>query len=133
MADTFKLAEGFKLVPAGEDVNLTIEKITAKPKANPTVIEVVFSHESGAKLNNKYDITKEGALMAFSFLARCVLGNDITEFSVSKDLPKMKGVTIECEVEHTEYNGNIYANIKKTIRQVKNEDASQEEGEDDDL
>lgn len=132
MADTFKLAEGFKLVPEGEHVALTIEKISAKPKANPSVIEVVFSHESGATLNNKYDITKDGALVAFSFLARCILGNDVTDFSVSKDMPKLKGKTIDCEVVHTESNGNTYANIKKTNFMIENEELG-EEVEDDDL
>lgn len=130
MADTFKLAEGFKLVPEGEHVALKIENISAKPKANPSVIEVSFSHESGATLKNKYDITKEGALLAFSFLARCVLGNDVKDFSVSKDMPKLKGKTIDCEVTHTD--DGKYANIKKTNFMIESKETEQET-EDDDL
>ena len=132
MADTFKLAKGFKLVPEGEHVALKIENISAKPKANPSVIEVSFSHESGATLKNKYDISKEGALLAFSFLARCVLGNDVTDFSVSKDMPKLKGKMIDCEVVHAESNGNTYANIKKTNFMIEIGEIG-EEVEDDDL
>lgn len=120
--DVIKLSEGFKLVPEGEDVVLKVEKIEAKPKAKPSVIEAVFLHEeTGAKINNKYDLNKEGGLLAFSFLARCVLGRDIENFSISKDLPKLKGVKIECEVIHQEYNGNTYANIKRTIALVEDE------------
>lgn len=130
MADTFKLAENkFKLVPEGESVFLTIEKAVAKPKANPTLFEVTFKHESGAVINNKYDRTKEGGLIAFSILARCILGSNIEDFSISRDLPKFVGVTIECEVVHNEYNGNTYANIKKTksvVRTTYSEDVTED-------
>lgn len=127
MADRFKLAENnFKLVPAGEEVNLKITKTDAKPKANPTVIEVQFAHEeSGAFINNKYDLTKEGGLIAFSILARCVLGRNIEDFCISEDLHKLDNKVVECEVVHTEYNGNTYANVKKTKRMVEAEEAPQ--------
>lgn len=123
MSDTIKLAENkFKLVPEGEDVNLTITKVAAKPKADPKVIEVEYTHESGAKILNKYNIAVNGGLVAFSILARCVLGSTIEDFSISNDLPKLKGVTIDCEVKHEEYNGKMYANVKKTKHMVEPED-----------
>lgn len=119
MADTIKLAENkFKLVPDGEEVALTITKAEAKPKANPTVVEITFNHESDATLKNKYDLKIEGGLIAFSILARCILGNEVDDFSISKDLPKFIDKTIECEVVHTESGGNTYANIKKTKRVI---------------
>lgn len=137
MADTIKLAKNeFKLVPQGEEVPLTITKADAKPKANPTVIEVAYSHESGATLKNKYDLKIDGGLIAFSILARCILGSEVDDFSIKNDLPKFEGKTILCEVVHTESNGNTYANIKKTKRVIKLEDTSnevEEEDEDDDL
>lgn len=135
MSDTIKLAENkFKLVPEGEDVHLTITKAVAKPKANPTVIEVEYTHESGAKILNKYNIAVNGGLVAFSILARCVLGSNIEDFSISNDLPKLKGVTIDCEVVHQEYNGNTYANVKKTKHVVTDETAevTPVDGEDED-
>ena len=122
MSDTIKLAENkFKLVPEGEDVYLTITKVAAKPKANPTVIEVEYKHESGATIRSKYNIALEGGLIAFSILARCVLGSNIEDFSISNDLPKLKGVTIDCEVVHQEYEGKTYANVKKTKHVVTDE------------
>ena len=116
MSDTIKLVEGFKLVPEGEDVILKIKDFAGKPKANPTVINVTFEHKSGATLKNSYDLKKEGGLIAFSFLARAVLGNGLTDFSVSKNGPQMVGQVVSCEVTHTEYNGNTYANIKKVTK-----------------
>lgn len=90
--------------------------------------EVNFKHEpSGATIKNKYDLKKDGGLVAFSILARCILGSDIETFSISKDLPKFVDKRILCEVEHTEYNGNTYANIKKTKKVVTEEVAGQEE------
>ena len=131
--DTIQLAKNeFKLVPAGGEVALTIIKVDAKPKANPTVIEVTYKHESGATLKNKYDLKIEGGLIAFSILARCVLGNDVDEFSIKNDIPKFINKTILCEVVHTESNGNTYANIKKTKQVIKLESTSNEDDEDED-
>lgn len=141
-----KLSEGFTLVPAGEDIVLLLEKIEAKPKAKPKVIEATFRHENGGVITNKYNLrtdpkTKEielaeKAAFPFSCLARAVLGNEVKDFSLSQDLPKLAGKYIECEVIHTEPNekGNVFANIKKTLRMVEPEDMEEEDlDEEDDL
>ena len=131
-----KLAENkFELVPAGEQ-ELFLESIVAKPKAKPTVIEATFKHENGGMIKNSYKLvtdrkTKEIELdsrsqFPFTCLARAVLGNSITDFSLSADLPKLEGKTILCEVTHTDPNANekgyVFANIKKTIRLVEKEE-----------
>lgn len=144
-----KLAENtFTLVPAGEDIVLLLEKIEAKPKAKPRVIEATFKHENGGVIKNKYKLvvdpkTKEieldkNSAFPFTCLARAVLGNKLTDFSLSEDLPKLQGKHIECEVVHTDpkdnENGYTFANIKKTLRMVEAEDVEEEDlDEEDDL
>lgn len=144
-----KLAENkFVLVPAG-NVVLYLENIVTKPKAKPTVIEATFTHENGGTITNKYKLrvdpkTKEielekNSAFPFSCLARAVLGNSLTDFSLSDDLGKLKGKYIECEVVHTDPNDNpngyVFANIKKTLRMVEVEDVEEEDldDEEDDL
>ena len=144
-----KLAENkFVLVPAG-NVVLYLENIVAKPKAKPTVIEATFTHENGGTITNKYKLrvdpkTKEielekNSAFPFSCLARAVLGNILTDFSLSDDLGKLKGKYIECEVIHSDpadnANGYVFANIKKTLRMVEVEDVEEEDldAEEDDL
>lgn len=144
-----KLAENkFVLVPAG-NVVLYLENIVAKPKAKPTVIEATFTHENGGTITNKYKLrvdpkTKEielekNSAFPFSCLARAVLGNSLTDFSLSDDLGKLKGKYIECEVIHSDpadnANGYVFANIKKTLRMVEAEDVEEEDldAEEDDL
>lgn len=119
--DTFKLSENtFSLVPAGDHVPLKITQVKALPKAKPSKIEVTFKHEAtGAILKNNYDIKNQGGLIAFSILARCILGANLENFSISQDLPKFKDKTIDCEVVHTDPSqsekGYVYANIRKTL------------------
>lgn len=144
-----KLAENkFVLVPAG-NVVLYLENIVTKPKAKPTVIEATFTHENGGTITNKYKLrvdpkTKEielekNSAFPFSCLARAVLGDSLTEFSLSEDLGKLKGKYIECEVVHTDpndnQNGYVFANIKKTLRMVEVNKESEEDldDEEDDL
>lgn len=141
-----KLAENiFKLVPAGEDIVLLLEKIEAKPKVKPKVIEATFKHENGGTIKNKYNLrtdpkTKEielaeNSAFPFSCLARAVLGNEVKDFSLSQDLPKLQGKYIECEVVHTNPNDNengyVFANIKKTLRMVEPEEEDLDDEEDD--
>lgn len=128
--DTIQLVEReFKLVPAGEDVVLTITNAKAMPKAKPSKIEVVFTHANGGTIKQTYDLVKKIkktdknpiGLVLFSILARTALGdNSLEDFSLSKDLPKLIDKSIVCEVKHSDpkdnEKGNVYANIKRIIR-----------------
>lgn len=118
MAKVIKLSENeFKLVPAGEDILLKIEKVEGKPKADPEVIQITFAHDSGAKIVNKYDLDKDKAVFAFSCLVRAVLDPNKQDFSVTEDGPAMLDKFVECEVVHNESSqGNTFANIRKTKR-----------------
>lgn len=130
--DTIKLAEGWALVPEGEVV-LTIKSASAKPKANPSVIEIVFAHESGAEIRNKYELSNQMGLVALSYLARCIMGNDTENMSISKDLPTFVGKKVLCEVVHKEGSkGGTFANIAKTISLVE-DDAQDDIDEEDDI
>ncbi len=140
-----KLAENdFKLVPAGENVVLHLESIDVKPKSNPSVITAVFKHENGGSIKNTYDVKKdretgevelsEKSLWPFTYLARCVLGNELKDFSLTNDLPKLQGAYIECEVVHNKGNkGGTFANIAKTIKLVDTPVQAESVDEDDDL
>lgn len=122
MSDTIKLAKNeYKLVPAGNEVALTITRAEAKPTANPSVIEIIFSHGESI-LKNKYDLNIRGGEIAFAILARCILGADADELSISKDLPLFVGKTVTGEVVHTEYEGKTYANLKKVLRLIESYD-----------
>lgn len=137
----------FKLVPAGENVVLKIDSAKAMPKAKPTKIEVVFSHENGGTIKQTYDLARKLkktdknpiGLVLFSILARTALGdNSLEDFSLSKDLPKLVDKHLVCEVKHSDpkdnENGYVYANIKKIIRLADEEEAVEEvEDEEDDL
>lgn len=124
--DTIKLAEGWALVPEGEVV-LTIASASAKPKANPSVIEVVFVHESGAEIRNKYELANQMGLVALSYLARCILGN-VDDLSISRDLPTFVGKKVLCEVVHKEGSkGGTFANIAKTISLVEDDTEDEED------
>lgn len=128
--DTIQLVESeFKLVPAGEDVVLTIISAKAMPKAKPSKIEVVFTHANGGTIKQTYDLVKKTkktdknpiGLVLFSILARTALGNSsLEDFSLSKDLPKLIDKSIVCEVKHSDPKDNekgyVYANIKRIIR-----------------
>lgn len=144
-----KLAENkWILVPAG-NVVLYLEDIAAKPKAKPSVIEATFTHENGGTITNKYKLrvdpkTKQielekNSAFPFSCLARAVLGDSLTDFNLTNDLPKLKGKYIECEVIHTDpadnEKGYVFANIKKTLRMVEPEKTEEDDldAEEDDL
>ena len=144
-----KLAENkFILVPQGT-VTLYLESIVAKPAGNPKVIEAKFTHDNGGSITNKYKLvrdpkTKEieldkNSAFPFSCLARAVLGNNLSEFELKDDLPKLQGKYIECEVVHTDpadnEKGYVFANIRKTLRMVEvNQEAEENSDvEEDDL
>lgn len=151
--DTIQLVESeFKLVPAGEDVILTITSAKAMPKAKPSKIEVVFTHANGSTIKQTYDLVKKTkktdknpiGLVLFSILARTALGNSsLKDFSLSKDLPKLVDKSIVCEVKHSDPKDNekgyVYANIKRIIRLADDSEADtpkeieEVEDEEDDL
>lgn len=144
-----KLAENkFVLVPAG-NVVLYLENIVTKPAGNPKVIEAKFVHENGGSIINKYKLIKDpktkeieldkNSAFPFSCLARAVLGNNLSEFELKDDLPKLQGRYIECEVVHTDpadnEKGYVFANIRKTLRMVEvNQEAEENpDAEEDEL
>lgn len=143
--DTIQLVESsFTLVPAGEDVVLGIT--SAMPKAKSSKIEVVFTHANGGTIKQTYDLNKKLkktdknpiGLVLFSILARTALGDSSLEnFSLSKDLPKLVGKNLVCEVKHSDpkdnENGYVYANIKKIVRLADEETVEEVEDEEDDL
>lgn len=115
----------FEPVPEGEQI-LEITKAEAKPSGKPNTMHISFKDKEGRLINNRYDFTNPGGLVAFGLLCRTALGmKDSDEFDTVLDTPKFVGKKLLCEIVHNEgtqprEDGTlpIFANIKKVISLV---------------
>ena len=107
-----ELSDGIVLIPQGVHV-LRIKSAEGKPKAKPTVIEVVYENQDGLELKNKYplDPKNQGGFYATSMLIRYALDPAAKTFDTD-DIPKLIGQYVTVEVIHNTVNrkdkeGNI--------------------------
>ncbi len=92
---TIGLSAGFSLIPEGKTI-FKIEKCEYKPKFHK--IEVTLKTKNGQSHTERYDISKQGGLNAFSYMAKTALHDfDLTEI----DHTSIVGKFIGAEVEHT--------------------------------
>lgn len=114
------LKGGYKTVQEGERV-LEITGAKALPSGKPDKISLNMKDvEDGATLINSYKFDNDTSMWALGVMLNIALGlEDGSEFD-TKDLDKLVGVKLLCEVAHSEYNGNTYANVKKVISKVDN-------------
>lgn len=121
--------KSFEPIDEGERI-LKITKAECKPSGKPQKAEVTFTEVStGKSLQNRYDFNNQYGLMAFGFLCRTALAiPDMGEFDTN-DINKLVGKVVKCEIVHTEgttprEDGTfpVFANIKKVISLVKEED-----------
>ncbi len=121
----------FEPIDEGERI-LKITKAECKPSGRPQKAEVTFTEVStGKTLQNRYDFGNQYGLMAFGFLCRTALSiPDMGEFDTN-DINKLVDKVIKCEIVHTEgttprEDGSfpVFANIKKVISLVKEEDVT---------
>lgn len=137
-----KLSEskGFTLVPAGEQ-NLTITKIEVLPNLKkPKTVAVEYTHKNGGKINSTMDLDRDAAIVILSILIRVVTGqNDLEEFDL-KDLSSFVGAVIVGEVAHVEVEDKeddtkvrTFANLKKLLSLVENDDEDDTDEDDEDL
>ena len=118
----FNLNSGFKLVEEGIQV-LEIIKAEAKPSGKPTAIILTFKSANGGQLMNRYSLDNQGALNAFGLVCKYTLDTkDEDEIDTNKDLPRLVGKKIVCEIVHNEgttpkEDGTFpkFANIKRVI------------------
>jgi len=89
------LSSGFTLIPEGRHI-FKIVGCTYKEKFGK--IEVKLETKNGQKHTERYDVSKDGGLNAFSYFAKTALNNfDLTEI----DHEDLIGHYIDCEVVHT--------------------------------
>lgn len=116
------LKNNFKLVEEGERV-LTITKAECKPSGKPTNMKVTFQDSEGGFINSQYNFDNDKSLFAMGKLLETALGfEDGDEFDTKIDPERLVGLTLLCEVVHTQgtkpnENGELptFANLKRTI------------------
>lgn len=131
------LKGGYKTVQEGERI-LEITDAKALPSGKPDKISLNMKDvEDGATLINTYKFDNETSMWALGVMLNIALGIEDGETFDTKDLNKLKGVRLLCEVTHSEYNDKTYANVRRIIEKVTTTpDVSKEEDnieEDDDL
>lgn len=112
------LKGGYKLVDEGERV-LEITGAKATPSGKPDKISLNMKDvETGATLVNSYNFNNDTSMWAMGVMLNIALGiEDGGEFD-TKDLNKLVGVRLLCEIAHSEYNEKTYANVKRIIEKV---------------
>ena len=115
------LKGGFKTVQEGERVlEITSAKVT--PSGKPEKLTLNMKDvEDGASLVNNYNLNNETSLWALGVMLNVALGLEHDEELDTKDLNKLEGVRLLCEVSHSEYNGKTYANVRRVISKVEND------------
>lgn len=115
------LKGGFKTVQEGERV-LEITSAKATPSGAPNKLTLQMKDvEDGASLQNSYNFDNSTSVWAMGMLLSTALGlEDGDEFDVA-DCSKLVGIKLLCEIAHSEYNNNTYANVKKVISRVDSE------------
>ena len=113
------LKGNFTLVPEGERV-LTITKAECKPSGKPTNMKVTFQDSEGGFVNSQYNFDNDKSLFAMGKLLETALGfEDGDEFDTKTDPERLVGLTLLCEVAHSQgtkpnENGDLptFANLK---------------------
>ena len=121
------LKGGFKTVKEGERA-LTITDAKVSPSGAPNKLTLTMvDTEDGARLQNTYNFNNDTSLWAMGMMLSVALGLEDGEEFDTKDCDKLKDITLLCEVKHSEYNGNTYANVKKVISRVDDVDTPVDE------
>ena len=115
------LKGNYKLVQEGERV-LEITSAKVSPSGAPNKLTLTMKDvEDGASLQNSYTFNNDISVWAMGMLLSTALGLEDGESFDTKDCNKLVGIKLLCEIAHSEYNGNTYANVKKVISKVEEE------------
>ena len=115
---------GYKTVQEGSR-ELEITKVEMTPSGRPTKLKLYMKDvEDGATLVNSYNLENEtGEWLAGKMLAVALNLNDGDDFDLTPTSSKeLVGKHLQCTVEHTEFNGKTYANIRSVDKLVSTED-----------
>lgn len=116
------LKGGFKTVKEGERV-LEITSATVTPSGAPEKLTLVMKDvEDGAQLQNTYNFKNDKSVWAMGMMLSIALGLEDEEMFDTKDINKLVGIKLLCEVTHSEYNDKTYANVRKVISRVNDEE-----------
>ena len=115
------LTSNYKTVKEGERVlEITDAKVT--PSGKPEKLQLNMKDvEDGATLLNSYKFDNETSVWAMGMMLNIALGIEDGEEFDTKDVNKLIGVKLLCEIAHSEYNDKTYANVKKVISRVDDE------------
>jgi len=121
------LKREFKTVQEGERV-LEITDAKATPSGKPDKVSLYMKDvEDGGTLINNYSFNNDISMWAMGIMLNTALGIEDGETFDTKDLNKLVGVRLLCEVAHSEWNGKTYANVKKIIEKVENPTSTKKE------
>lgn len=112
------LKGGYKTVQEGERVlEITGAKVTPSGKPEKLVLNMK-DVEDGATLINNYNFNNDVSMWAMGVMLNVAIGiEDGGEFDTN-DVEELVGIKLLCEVEHSEYNGKTYANVRKVLSKV---------------
>ena len=112
------LKGGYKTVQEGERVlEITSAKVTPSGKPEKLVLNMK-DVEDGATLVNSYKFDNDTSVWAMGVMLNIALGiEDGGEFDTNS-VEDLVGIKLLCEVSHSEYNDNIYANVRKVLEKV---------------
>lgn len=113
------LKGGFKIVQEGErTLEITDAKFTPSGAPDRLVLSMK-DIEDGATLQNTFNMKNDTSVWAMGMLLSIALELNDGDLFDPKDVNKLIGIKLVCEVTHSEYNGRTYANVKKVISKVK--------------
>lgn len=115
------LKGGFKTVQEGERV-LEIMSATVTPSGAPEKLTLVMKDVAdGAQLQNTYNFKNDKSVWAMGMMLSIALGLEDEEMFDTKDVNKLVGIKLLCEISHSEYNDKTYANVRRVISKVNDE------------
>lgn len=117
------LKGNYKTVQEGERVlEITGAKVT--PSGKPNKLQLNMKDvEDGAQLLNSYNFDNDTSVWAMGMMLNAALGLEDGDDFDTKDVNKLVGIKLLCEIAHSEYNDKTYANVRKVICRVDDEDA----------
>lgn len=118
------LKNNFKLVPEGERV-LTITNAEFRPVGKPQELRVTFQDTEGGTISTTYDMSNNTGSFIMGVLISTALGLQDGDDFDTKDVNKLIGKKLLCEVVHRNgskpnENGEVptFVNIKRIIKLV---------------
>ena len=112
------LKGGYKTVQEGERVlEITGAKVTPSGKPEKLVLNMK-DVEDGATLINSYKFDNDTSVWAMGIMLNIALGIEDGEEFDTNDVENLVGIELLCEITHSEYNDNTYANVRRVIEKV---------------